>query len=1612
MSGYKNNNTKGKKPEVIKKRSSTGSDDESQDTTVIVKPKLLKLKPNNFQEQLSTIKAYCVAKFGALGDLVHTYSYYDPPKVEIPLEEVEVPNPDYNSEDFAQDDEIPTIIITRPIIFTPENDPYGLELRALQKDSDKRSEEIAQMRKDRPKLYYTLLSLLSADSKLQVENDKSFGDLETSKDPLKLWTIISRIHLTGSNAEATDDDVLNATTSVYLTKQKVQESLAEFTNRFKATYKHAELIDAIDLTPKMKGKLFIQSLDNHRFATLKANIKNLQALGTQTKKITSFESAFNVANEWVVITSKGDGSKPYTQQASFSTEHTTKGKSKPVPWKGKPKQNPSKPPTAKDPPKLKKSKPPYKPCPTPGCGEMHWKNDCPHVQAIKELVEQRRVKSQMTNITVGLDSDEYHCFSMIHAAISETPTPIISDAEAFVAKCDRLVKGDVLLDNQSTVHIFKDVDLLTNIREIKRPMIINGIGGQIKVNKIGHLHPFGNVYFHPKAQANILSYGRVGKKYEIEYSHRDKLFTVHAPGYTLPFHEHESLHKCNFHNFEDYRSEDCLISTVAENESKFSKREVRDAKQASQLTRRMAYPSDKDLIKLVTSGQINDSTVTVQDINRAATIYGPPLASLKGKTVAKVPAIVKPINIPRTVFTNQVLHVDVMFVDNDPYLISIATPLGYTMCSHLSGSRGVKSIRHALLAQVNKYKSQNFRITTLLTDGEGAVLQLEPDLNAGGIIVNPAGPGQHVPVVERKIKTVKERVRAIVNSLPYTLPESMMKWLIFYCISRLNMHPSNTMMDSTCPRENFSGRKINAATDLRGEFGEYVQAHTPPDPTTRNSMTPRTDGCIFLNSTGNLQGSAKFLNLNTGGVVTRDKWTALPIPQPVIDHLNRMAANQKRQISTDPTFRIGATLEITSSEQESTAEGLELIQPPTHQLTIMKSHPEDYDSEGPQLQPLVSLAPAATASATSVQNQEEVRNIPQDPPEETTTSAETIVEEIPAEDTTTEEPPVEETLAPTPLTETSDEPHDDSSTSSEPPVEHNIQYEVDTQYPVSIPEEATHSRYSFRSKRGEGWKEGPWKPKEFGFNITVKQAIKKLGNKALKSIYAELKQMHEKNVWTPVSPKKVKTRHMIKVIRSSMFLKEKYTPTGEFDKLKARLVAGGHMQDRSLYDDVSSPTVATTSVFIIAAIASSEKRKVATVDIGGAYLNAPMKDSEVLMKLDPTLSAYMTDLYPEEYKKYVDQNGTITVKLEKALYGCIESAKLWYEHLSSTIEKMGFKRNPLDICVFNKDFHGKQCTICIHVDDLLITCERQEAIDEVTSQIRDEFKTIDDQRGDIHSYLGMNMDFGELTGVKITMEGFVKDLIKENEVKRTAATPAADHLFTVRDSPKLLSENAKRFHSIVAKLLYLAKRTRPDILTAVIFLTSRVQESTEDDYQKLLRLLRYINYTKTLGIILSAGNDKITQFAFVDASFGTHPDGKGHTGIIITIGGGSIFVKSSKQKIVSKSSTESELIGLSDALSMIIWVRDFLTAQGYPMDAAVIYQDNKSTINLAEKGRSTSERTRHVNIRYFFIHDRIKSGEVKVMHMPTKDMLSDILTKPLQGSLFLKLRAELLNWKI
>ena len=123
------------------------------------------------------------------------------------------------------------------------------------------------------------------------------------------------------------------------------------------------------------------------------------------------------------------------------------------------------------------------------------------------------------------------------------------------------------------------------------------------------------------------------------------------------------------------------------------------------------------------------------------------------------------------------------------------------------------------------------------------------------------------------------------------------------------------------------------------------------------------------------------------------------------------------------------------------------------------------------------------------------------------------------------------------------------------------------------------------------------------------------------------------------------------------------------------------------------------------------------------------------------------------------------------------------------------------------------------------------------------------------------------------------------------------------------------------------------------------------------------------------------------------------------MGHGAIHQKCTKQKINTKSSTETEVVGASDYLPWLIWTTNFLKEQGHNIETNIFYQDNESAIRLEKNGRmSCGEKSRHINIRYFFITDVIRRENIKIIHCPTQRMLADFYTKPLQGSLFIKLR--------
>ena len=173
--------------------------------------------------------------------------------------------------------------------------------------------------------------------------------------------------------------------------------------------------------------------------------------------------------------------------------------------------------------------------------------------------------------------------------------------------------------------------------------------------------------------------------------------------------------------------------------------------------------------------------------------------------------------------------------------------------------------------------------------------------------------------------------------------------------------------------------------------------------------------------------------------------------------------------------------------------------------------------------------------------------------------------------------------------------------------------------------------------------------------------------------------------------------------------------------------------------------------------------------------------------------------------------------------------------------------------------------------------------------------------------------------------------------------------------------------------------------------------------------MRYLESTNQLVLTLKAEELTVIKW-WVDASYAVHGNMRSHTGATMTLGGGAVYSKSSKQKLNTKSSTEAELVAASDMSGQILWTKQFLCHQGYEVKRNILYQDNKSAILLEKNGSlSSSQRTRHINVRYFFIKDKVDQGDIEIVYCPTRDMLGDYFTKPLQGNQFRKFRERILG---
>ena len=523
------------------------------------------------------------------------------------------------------------------------------------------------------------------------------------------------------------------------------------------------------------------------------------------------------------------------------------------------------------------------------------------------------------------------------------------------------------------------------------------------------------------------------------------------------------------------------------------------------------------------------------------------------------------------------------------------------------------------------------------------------------------------------------------------------------------------------------------------------------------------------------------------------------------------------------------------------------------------------------------------------------------------------------------------------------------------------------------------------------------------YHISVKKGIEQYGAVAKKSIQKELTQMVNKSVWHYVHDAPYN-----KFIRSSMFLKEKISAPGGHMDLKSRLVARGDQMEMKLYDNWSSPTIRSDSVEMIIKIAAVERRHVNVIDIGGAYLNAHM-DDDVYMLLAPDIAAELFEI-DSRAAKFQRHDGSVMVKLDRALYGCKQSGKLWHNRLKEFLLSLGFTQNKKDTCVFNYTRDGVQITIGLHVDDLLTTSKNKDHLKWLYDKLRDEFKELKLQDGPELLYLGRRVRWDKDGNIVVSMEDLTREILEG--VAGQAPSPANSsvfHFLEISDANPLLGRaDREKFHSLVCKVHYLALHARPDLLTAVSPLTARVQAPTEHDRVRLDRILKYLRgkpvYPK---VITTAPFTRVKSWC--DASWGVHPKAKSHTGLAIFIGGTLVHYRSSKQKMVSVNSTEAELIALSDKLIDMVSCHEFLIEKGMQLKTPIVYQDNTSAMILSSDDAKMI-RNKHILARQQMIQQWVRDSDLKIKYVSTTDMIADFFTKPLQGKRFTAMCDVLLGY--
>lgn len=479
-------------------------------------------------------------------------------------------------------------------------------------------------------------------------------------------------------------------------------------------------------------------------------------------------------------------------------------------------------------------------------------------------------------------------------------------------------------------------------------------------------------------------------------------------------------------------------------------------------------------------------------------------------------------------------------------------------------------------------------------------------------------------------------------------------------------------------------------------------------------------------------------------------------------------------------------------------------------------------------------------------------------------------------------------------------------------------------------------------------------------------------NEWLKAIQEELISINKNKTWEPVD-----ARGDERLTKTKWVFKNKVMPDRSIIR-KARLVATGYSQVYGIdYNETYSPVAMLTTIKLLLAFAFRMNYSLRQFDIKTAFLYGDLQE----------------DIYLETPEGVNLEKGKI-LKLKKSLYGLKQSPRNWNIKFNNCLQQFGLERSEADQCLYyNED---RSLILAIYVDDGLVVAKENSLIKRLLESLS---LVLELTESECSTFLGIEIEIRNDIMI-LHQSTYVQKLIQRCNMDDClpVSTPEKTGQFNCIESPKL--DETFPYRELVGCLLYLSTATRPDISHAVN-IASRTNEPTVAHKEHIKHILRYLKRSYNWGIRFNKTHDG-QLYAYSDSDYANDLLSRhSTTGFCILYGNGPIVHRSSKQRVVALSSTEAEVIAITELAKDIICCRNVLGSitKQKTLLGTIIFVDNISAIKIFKNGGS-KQRTKHVDIRAKWIQEKLETNQISIQHVPTEYQAADFLTKPLQRKKF------------